>query len=108
CSRRGGGFHCPLERGARVARTSYYTGPDDPERQEIRALTVEAQLRRPELRAEFHLEPGQILFTHNRWILHNRTTFGDDPDPAAAATPSASGCPGTEARKFAPSTAEFN
>jgi len=42
---------------------------------------VEAQLRRPELRAEFHLEPGQILFTNNRWILHNRTAFGDDPDP---------------------------
>jgi alpha-ketoglutarate-dependent taurine dioxygenase len=36
--------------------------------------------RRPELRAEFHLERGQMLFVNNRWILHNRTAFEDYPE----------------------------
>jgi hypothetical protein len=38
-------------------------------------------LARPELRVEFHLEPGQMFFINNRWILHNRTGFEDDPAP---------------------------
>jgi alpha-ketoglutarate-dependent taurine dioxygenase len=38
-------------------------------------------LSRPALRAEFSLEPGQIYFINNRWILHNRTAFEDYPDP---------------------------
>jgi alpha-ketoglutarate-dependent taurine dioxygenase len=38
-------------------------------------------LGRPALRAEFALEPGQIYFLNNRWILHNRTAFEDDPEP---------------------------
>jgi alpha-ketoglutarate-dependent taurine dioxygenase len=37
-------------------------------------------LSRPTLRAEFSLEPGQIYFINNRWILHNRTAFEDHPD----------------------------
>jgi alpha-ketoglutarate-dependent taurine dioxygenase len=36
---------------------------------------------RPEMRVEFSLDPGQMLFTNNHWILHNRTAFEDDPDP---------------------------
>ncbi len=43
---------------------------------------VEALLRRAEFRVEFSLQPGQMLFTNNRWILHNRTAFEDDADPA--------------------------
>ncbi len=43
---------------------------------------VEALLRRPDFRVEFSLQPGQMLFTNNRWILHNRTAFEDDADPA--------------------------
>jgi alpha-ketoglutarate-dependent taurine dioxygenase len=35
----------------------------------------------PALRAEFALGPGQIYFINNRWILHNRTAFADDPKP---------------------------
>jgi alpha-ketoglutarate-dependent taurine dioxygenase len=35
----------------------------------------------PELRIEFHLEPGDIFFINNRWILHNRTAFEDNPEP---------------------------
>jgi len=37
-------------------------------------------LLRPELHVEFLLEPGQILFNNNRWLLHNRKTFQDDPE----------------------------
>ena len=29
----------------------------------------------------FLVEPGQIYFLNNRWILHNRTAFEDDPEP---------------------------
>jgi alpha-ketoglutarate-dependent taurine dioxygenase len=36
---------------------------------------------RPALRAEFALEPGQVYFINNRWILHNRTAFEDHPEP---------------------------
>jgi alpha-ketoglutarate-dependent taurine dioxygenase len=35
----------------------------------------------PTLRAEFSLEPGQMYFINNRWILHNRTAFTDYPEP---------------------------
>jgi alpha-ketoglutarate-dependent taurine dioxygenase len=38
-------------------------------------------LNRPELRAEFSLELGQMYFINNRWILHNRTAFEDYPEP---------------------------
>jgi alpha-ketoglutarate-dependent taurine dioxygenase len=37
-------------------------------------------LNRPALRAEFSLEPGQVYFVNNRWILHNRTGFEDYPE----------------------------
>ncbi len=37
--------------------------------------------RRPELRAEFDLKPGQMLFLNNRWTLHNRTAFENHPEP---------------------------
>ena len=42
---------------------------------------VERLLRRADFRVEFNLQPGQILFTNNRWVLHNRTAFEDYPDP---------------------------
>ena len=42
---------------------------------------VEMLLRRSDLRVEFSLTPGQMLFTNNHWILHNRTSFEDYPDP---------------------------
>jgi alpha-ketoglutarate-dependent taurine dioxygenase len=35
----------------------------------------------PALRAEFALEPGQMYFINNRWILHNRTAFEDHAEP---------------------------
>jgi alpha-ketoglutarate-dependent taurine dioxygenase len=36
---------------------------------------------RPEMRVTFSLKPGQMLFTNNHWILHNRTAFEDHVDP---------------------------
>jgi alpha-ketoglutarate-dependent taurine dioxygenase len=38
-------------------------------------------LRRPSLRIEFELKPGDMYFINNRWILHNRTAFEDHPEP---------------------------
>ncbi len=35
----------------------------------------------PALRAEFALEPGDLFFINNRWILHNRTAFEDHAEP---------------------------
>jgi alpha-ketoglutarate-dependent taurine dioxygenase len=50
---------------------------------QVRALDVLDQVAgRPELRVEFDLQPGQMFFINNRWILHNRTAFEDFPDPA--------------------------
>ncbi len=47
-----------------------------------RALDIlDDVLCRPDLRVEFLLGPGQALFLNNRWLLHNRTAFEDDPDP---------------------------
>ena len=42
---------------------------------------VEKLLSRTDFRVEFNLQPGQMLFTNNRWILHNRTAFEDHTDP---------------------------
>ena len=33
------------------------------------------------MHVEFAMAPGQMLFTNNRWILHNRTTFEDCAEP---------------------------
>ena len=41
---------------------------------------VEDLLKQPEMGVEFDLKPGQMLFTNNNWILHNRTAFEDYPD----------------------------
>jgi alpha-ketoglutarate-dependent taurine dioxygenase len=35
----------------------------------------------PSLRVEFALEPGDLFFVNNRWILHNRTAFEDHAEP---------------------------
>ena len=49
--------------------------------QEKALEVVEGLLHRPDFRVEFSLQPGQMLFTNNRWILHNRTAFEDYTDP---------------------------
>jgi alpha-ketoglutarate-dependent taurine dioxygenase len=50
--------------------------------EQTRALEAfEAVLARPEFRLEFPLRRGQVLFTNNRWLLHNRTAFRDHAEP---------------------------
>ncbi|MBK37268.1 MAG: taurine catabolism dioxygenase TauD [Gemmatimonadetes bacterium] len=42
---------------------------------------IESTLSAGNLHVAFSLQPGQMLFTNNHWILHNRTAFEDHPDP---------------------------
>ena len=49
------------------------------EAQSMALAAVASQLQRKDLMVEFDLQPGQMLFTNNRWILHNRTAFEDHP-----------------------------
>jgi hypothetical protein len=37
---------------------------------------------RPDIKIEFLLEPGEMIFFNNCTMLHNRTAFEDHPDPA--------------------------
>jgi alpha-ketoglutarate-dependent taurine dioxygenase len=47
-----------------------------------KALDVlDGVLNDPALRVEFALEPGDVYFINNRWILHNRTAFEDHTEP---------------------------
>ena len=47
-------------------------------REQQRAIeALEGLFRQHSFRVEFDLAPGQMLFTSNRWILHNRTAFED-------------------------------
>lgn len=43
--------------------------------------TLDEVAARRELRAEFALQPGDMLFANNRWTLHNRTAFEDYAEP---------------------------
>lgn len=51
----------------------------DAQRQALDAL--DAVANDPALRVEFALEPGDMFFINNRWILHNRTAFVDHDEP---------------------------
>ena len=51
----------------------------DAQRQALDALDTVAN--DPALRVEFALEPGDMFFINNRWILHNRTAFVDRDEP---------------------------
>ena len=45
---------------------------------QLRALALVKELvESAEFQVEFNLEPGQMLFVNNHWILHNRTAFED-------------------------------
>ncbi len=45
--------------------------------QEKALEALESLMRCEDLQVKFSLQPGQVLFTNNRWILHNRTAFED-------------------------------
>ncbi len=49
---------------------------------QVRALDVlQSLLQRRDLRVAFTMQRGQMLFSNNRWVLHNRTAFEDYPEP---------------------------
>lgn len=50
-------------------------------KQEKALKVLKMMLQRPDFRIEFSLKPGQMLFTNNHWILHNRTEFEDYLEP---------------------------
>jgi alpha-ketoglutarate-dependent taurine dioxygenase len=51
-------------------------------REQVDALDLlDETLRRPDLRVEFSLRTGEILWLDNRWLLHSRTAFEDHPQP---------------------------
>jgi hypothetical protein len=51
--------------------------------QEVAALdSFEEVGRRDDVQLTFMLEPGHAIFFNNCTMLHNRTSFEDDPDPA--------------------------
>lgn len=46
-----------------------------------RALDIHAEIAaRPGIRADFMLEPGEMVFFHNFIVMHSRTTFHDTPE----------------------------
>jgi alpha-ketoglutarate-dependent taurine dioxygenase len=47
------------------------------EERTLALLDIERRLGESEYQVEFSLDPGQMLFTNNHWILHNRTAFED-------------------------------
>jgi hypothetical protein len=50
---------------------------------EIAALDYFAEVAaRPDVKLEFTMQPGEAVFFNNCTMLHNRTAFEDDPDPA--------------------------
>jgi hypothetical protein len=59
--------------------------PDAPRltQRHVDALDVfDAVLEDPAVHLEMDFRPGDIQFLHNHQILHDRTAFEDDPDPA--------------------------
>lgn len=42
---------------------------------------IEDLLKEEDLLVEFSVEPGQMLFCNNHWILHNRNAYQDHGDP---------------------------
>jgi len=42
---------------------------------------IEDLLEKEDLFVEFSVEPGQMLFCNNHWILHNRNAYEDHGDP---------------------------
>ncbi len=52
------------------------------DRQRAALDVFDAVLDDPELHLEMDLEPGDVQLVHNHQLLHDRTAFVDDPDPA--------------------------
>src|SRR5215470_6131103 len=66
-----------IESAARFAAAPRLT-----ERQRAALDAFDAVLDDPALHLEMDLEPGDVQLVHNHQLLHDRTAFVDDPDPA--------------------------
>ncbi|HEU4733083.1 MAG TPA: TauD/TfdA family dioxygenase, partial [Kofleriaceae bacterium] len=67
-----------IESAARFAAAPRLT-----DRQRAALDAFDAVLDDPELHLEMDLEPGDVQLVHNHQLLHDRTAFVDDPDPAS-------------------------
>ncbi len=62
-------------------RVGHDVSGEPPTEQQCALLdAIDQTLGRSDLHVTFSLEPGQMLFTNNHWILHNRTAFEDHPE----------------------------
>jgi len=52
------------------------------DRQRAALDAFDAALESPDVHLEMDLEPGDVQLVHNHQLLHDRTAFVDDPDPA--------------------------
>ncbi|HEY0993376.1 MAG TPA: TauD/TfdA family dioxygenase [Kofleriaceae bacterium] len=60
-----------------------FTGaPQLDDRQRAALDALDTALDDPDLHLEMDLEPGDVQLVHNHQLLHDRTAFVDDPDPA--------------------------
>ncbi len=66
-----------IESAARFAAAPRLT-----DRQRAALDVFDAVLDDPALHLEMDLEPGDVQLVHNHQLLHDRTAFVDDPDPA--------------------------
>ena len=48
----------------------------------VAELDLIAVLDDPHIHLEMDLQPGDVQLLHNHQVLHDRTAFVDDPDPA--------------------------
>jgi hypothetical protein len=60
----------------------FAAAPRPDERQRAALDAFDAVLDDPALHLEMDLEPGDVQLVHNHQLLHDRTAFVDDPDPA--------------------------
>ena len=60
----------------------FASAPRPGDRQRAALDAFDAALDDPDLHLEMDLEPGDVQLVHNHQLLHDRTAFVDDPDPA--------------------------
>ena len=69
----------------RLMELSYETaGTPMPEEERSALDAFEEIAERGAMKIEFKLESGDMLLTHNLSVMHKRSAFEDDPDPAKA------------------------
>jgi len=66
-----------------IDSAAHLSGAPRPTSEHIEALDLwDEVVNEPEMHLTMDLEPGDIQFVYNHSLLHDRTSFVDDPDPA--------------------------